>query len=174
MKFEFIILFMLFISCSNNDTIKENKEHLKESNWSSAHSEDFNKEIHVREELDIRIYLEHHKDLSMSQTDSGLRYLILPGKYTHTATAREGEVVTLDIQTTVLKTGEICYEADTTFILGRSDILSGLQEGVKLMRKDDKARFILPSYLGEGLLGKGSIPPQSVLIIDAKLLNIQS
>jgi FKBP-type peptidyl-prolyl cis-trans isomerase len=58
--------------------------------------------------------------------------------------------------------------------LGRSDVPSGLQEGVKLMRIMDKARFILPSYLGGGLLGQDFIPPQAVLIIDAVLLNIES
>jgi FKBP-type peptidyl-prolyl cis-trans isomerase len=144
-----------------------------EENWSMDHSDDFNREIHVREEIDIQIYLEHHKDLRMIQTESGLRYLIISGGQTASEPPVEGQVVMLDVKTSLL-TGRECYQADTTFILGRSDLLSGLQEGVKLMRVKDKARFILPSYLGEGLLGKGSIPPQAVLIVDAELLNIGS
>ena len=148
-----------------------------QSEWSDAHSIDFNQEVTVREELDIQIYLEHHKDLNVIKTESGLRYIIVPGEFSNTEPAREGEVVTLDVTTMLLKTGERLHQTDSIpmrFVLGRSDVSSGFQEGIKLMRTMDKARFILPSYLAGGLLGQDFIPPQAVLIIDAVLLNIES
>jgi FKBP-type peptidyl-prolyl cis-trans isomerase len=42
------------------------------------------------------------------------------------------------------------------------------------MRKGEAAKLILPSYLGHGLLGdRQSIPPQSILYIDLKLIELQ-
>ncbi|MFM7473966.1 MAG: FKBP-type peptidyl-prolyl cis-trans isomerase [Crocinitomicaceae bacterium] len=49
-----------------------------------------------------------------------------------------------------------------------------MQEGIKLMRVGEEAKFILPSYLGHGLLGdRYTIPPQAILYIDVKLLEIK-
>ena len=172
----FVCLFIL-IACRDSEPTENQSPDLSKSEWSDAHSIDFNQEIHILEELDIQFYLEHHKDLKMTKTDSGLRYIIASGPNGNTEPAREGEMVTLDVTTTVLKTGEVCHQTDSIplrFLLGRSDVHSGLQEGVKLMKIMDKARFILPSYLGGGLLGQDFIPPQAVLIIDAVLLNIES
>jgi hypothetical protein len=45
-------------------------------NWSDNHSVDFNQEINEREQLQIRLFLEHNKSLKMKLTDSGLRYMI--------------------------------------------------------------------------------------------------
>ena len=177
MRIFYFICLLTFISCRYSEPAEDKPSDLSESEWSNDHSVDFNQEITVREELDIQIYLEHHKDLKMSKTESGLRYIVAPGPYEDTKPAREGEMVTLDVKTMLLKTGEVCHQTDSIplrFVLGRSDVPSGLQEGVKLMRIMDKARFILPSYLGGGLLGQDFIPPQAVLIIDAVLLNIES
>ena len=60
-----------------------------------------------------QIYLEHHKDLKMSKTESGLRYILASGPYGNTKPAREGEIVTLDVKTMLLKTGEICHQTDS-------------------------------------------------------------
>ncbi len=171
-----LVFLLILMACRNSEPAENKPPDLSKSEWSEELSIDFNQEIHIREELDIQIYLAHHKDLHMSKTESGLRYIIARGSYEDAKAPREGEIVTLDVKTSLLKTGELCHQTDSIplrFVLGRSDVPSGLQEGVKLMRITDKARFILPSYLGGGLLGQDYIPPQAVLIIDAVLLNIE-
>ena len=177
MRIVSVVCLLILIACRNSEPVEDKSSDLSESEWSDELSVDFNQEITVREELDIQIYLTHHKDLKMTKTESGLRYIIIPGQYENTKPAREGELVTLDVKTMLLKTGQLLNQTDSipmSFILGRSDVHSGLQEGVKMMKKMDRARFILPSHLGGGLLGEDFIPPQAVLIIDAVLLNIES
>ena len=50
---------------------------------------------------------------------------------------------------------------------------SGLHEALQLMKVNEKARLIVPSYLAHGLLGDSEqIPPQSILLIDVELLNL--
>lgn len=177
MRLAVTLCLLLILSCRNeNDTEQAVETSKTESEWSNNHSVDFNQEIHVREELDIAIYLEHHKDLTMKQSISGLRYQIVGNNNSNETLAQEGDVLTLDLKIELLD-GTICYENDSipdTIVLGRSDRESGLQEALVMMRKNDKAKLILPSYLAYGLLGDSeSIPPQSIIIIEVKLLNIQ-
>jgi FKBP-type peptidyl-prolyl cis-trans isomerase len=73
--------------------------------------------------------------------------------------------------------GTQVYSSDSTgaitFQVGKSEIASGLQEGVKLMKEGDKAIFILPSHLAYGLSGDGDqIKYYEALVIDAELLNV--
>ena len=175
MKFTIPLVLLLFFSC-RNESEQTAKVSIDEPKWSSNHSVDFNQEIHAREELDIAIYLEHHKDLKMKQSISGLRYQIVGNNNSNETLAQEGDVLTLDLKIELLD-GTICYDNDSipeTIVLGRSDRESGLQEALVMMRKNDKAKLILPSYLAYGLLGDSeSIPPQSIIIIEVELLNIQ-
>ena len=176
MRIALLIFTLMLFSCENENELKVTPEVDAEDKWSNQHSMDFNQEIHIREELDIQIYLEHHKDLRMSQTNSGLRYQIANREAATGPKAGDGDLVTVDIEISLLD-GRICYETDSLpdrFVLGKSDKETGLQEGLELMRLHDKARLILPSYLAHGLLGDSqTIPPQSVVIIDVELLNIE-
>lgn len=175
MKFTIPLVLLLICSC-RNESEQAAQVSIADPQWSSNHSVDFNQEIHAREELDIAIYLEHHKDLKMKQSISGLRYQIVGNNNSNETLAMEGDVLTLDLKIELLD-GTICYENDSipeTIVLGRSDRESGLQEALVMMRKNDKAKLILPSYLAYGLLGDSeSIPPQSIIIIEVELLNIQ-
>jgi len=49
-----------------------------------------------------------------------------------------------------------------------------LNYGIKLLQIGDKAKIIIPSYLGFGMSGYGkSVPPYSTLLLNVKLLNIE-
>jgi FKBP-type peptidyl-prolyl cis-trans isomerase len=74
--------------------------------------------------------------------------------------------------------GTICYQTKEEEIeritIARSEKESGVHEALQLMRKGDKAKLILPSYLAHGLLGdRSKIPPQSILYIDLQLIELQ-
>jgi len=177
MRLAVALCLLLILSCRNeNDTEQTVETPITQPEWSSNHSVDFNQEIHVREEIDITLYLEHHKDLKMKQSSSGLRYTIVENNQLNETLAQEGDVLDLDLKIELLD-GTLCYETDSVperLVLGRSERESGLQEALAMMKKNDKAKLILPSYLAYGLLGDSeSIPPQSIIIIEVELLNIK-
>ena len=58
-----------------------------------------------------------------------------------------------------------------TFVL--SDLIKGWQIGIPLMKVGGKATFYIPSGLGYGSNGIGSIPPNSVLIFDIELISVK-
>lgn len=121
---------------------------------------------------DIRIikqYLTDHS-LTADSTASGLRYII----------TQEGTGGHPGIQSTVtvkykgyLTDGTVFDETtggkSATFALSR--LIPGWQEGIPLLKKGGKGTFLLPSYLGYGPYGSGSIPPNSVIIFEIDLIN---
>jgi len=56
--------------------------------------------------------------------------------------------------------------------IGKKQVATGLEEGLKLMKKGDSATFIIPWYLAYGMKGsEPSIPPYTSLIYKIKVFN---
>lgn len=168
----FIILLGNLFSC-RADKAKDIKETQK---WSDNHSVDFNQELNEREQIQIKLFLSHYSSLKMTLTDSGLRYMIYK-KGLGDSLAKTGQYVNVRVKMELLN-GTMCYETpkDETenFVLEKSEKESGIHEALRLMKKGDKAKLILPSYLGHGLLGdQDKIPPQSILYIDLELVDLK-
>ena len=108
-------------------------------------------------------------------TASGLKYAIIKDG--------EGDFVGKEKQTTVHYSGYLLdgtrfdssVERDEpfTFIAGVGQVIPGWDEGVQLMKKGSKARFIIPSNLGYGDRDLGKIPPNSILIFDVEVLDVK-
>jgi peptidylprolyl isomerase len=60
-----------------------------------------------------------------------------------------------------------------TFKVGAEQVIKGWDEGIKLMQVGEEGFLFVPSYLGYGYTGSGSIPPNSVLIFEIKVLSVK-
>lgn len=108
-------------------------------------------------------------------TASGLKYAIIK--------EGEGELVAKEKQVTVHYSGflldgnkfDSSVERDEpfTFMAGVGQVIPGWDEGVQLMKKGSKARFIVPSTLAYGERDLGKIPPNSTLIFDVEVLEVK-
>jgi len=109
------------------------------------------------------------------KTDSGLRYKI-------TEPNAEGEKPNRGAVVKVHYNGML---ADGTkfdssydrgkpieFPVGVGKVIPGWDEGIRLLKTGEKARLIIPPYLGYGENGAGPIPPNSILIFDVELVGI--
>ena len=149
---------------------------LAEPDWTQDASSDMNAQFTAEEDEEIELFLATHKDWKMTETGTGLRYMIY-SKSESLDSAKVDQTVTVDFEISLLN-GEICYSYTTngpeSFIVERADIESGLHEGIQKMCVGDKAKFIIPSHAAHGLIGDTEkIPPLSAVIYDIELLKIE-
>ena len=110
------------------------------------------------------------------KTESGLRYQIIQkgsGKQ-----AEKGKKVSVHYQG-ALENGEVFDSSykrkqPIDFQLGVGQVIAGWDEGIALLQVGDKARFVIPSYLGYGSSGAGGvIPPDATLVFDVELVDVK-
>ena len=109
------------------------------------------------------------------KTASGLRYQIIQkgnGKQ-----AEKGKTVSVHYQGT-LENGEVFDSSykrkqPIDFKLGAGQVIEGWDEGIALLQVGDKARFVIPAYLGYGSRGAGGvIPGDATLVFDVELMDV--
>lgn len=160
------------VSCQNPDSKSRqpvaNQAKVKESLIKA------NRYLIRSEEEDISDFLRRY-GWNMEKSGTGLRYYI--DSTGAGEKARYGQLVSLKYQVMLLS-GDIIYDSDQLglkhFIVGRGGVETGLEEGILLLRKGDRAKFVLPSHLAFGLLGDSEkIPPRTPIIYLIEVIDIQ-
>lgn len=115
-------------------------------------------------------------DKSKIQTsESGLKYVIIEEGEGNNA--MDGNVVTVHYSG-FLEDGtkfDSSVERDEpfSFVVGNKQVIAGWDEGIRLLKKGGKARFVIPPSLGYGDITAGKIPPNSTLIFDVELIDVK-
>ena len=109
-------------------------------------------------------------------TKDGLRYAII--EEGTGAQPDSGDLVTVDYSGFLAKDStkfDSSVERDEpfTFKLGAHMVIAGWDEGIALMKKGGKARFVIPPSLGYGTRPNRVIPPNSTLIFDVHLIDVK-
>jgi len=172
-NFHFIILMLtilLLVACGNE---RSTQEVVKPKDYEEPLLE-ANKHVVRTETQHIEDFLHRYK-WDVQSTGSGLRYMIYEEGDGPKAANR---MIALVEYTVKLITGDIVYSSKNdgllSFIIGKGDVISGLEEAILLMNVGDKAKFIIPSHLAYGLVGDGDrIPGKATLIYDIKLVELK-
>lgn len=110
------------------------------------------------------------------KTESGLRYQFI--NKGNGAQAQKGKKVSVHYSGS-LENGKVfdssySRKKPIDFTLGIGQVIEGWDEGIALLKVGDKARFVIPPYLGYGTAGAGGvIPPNAVLIFDVELMGVK-
>jgi FKBP-type peptidyl-prolyl cis-trans isomerase len=134
-----------------------------------------NKHLIRTEDRQIEDYLARYH-WNAIQTPTGLRFLRYhEGKG---MVAVEGSQVRINFRVSLIN-GVECYSSEIDgakeFVLGRSNEINGLEEGLLMMKVGDKAKLVIPSHLAFGLPGdEEKIPMRATLIYDVELLSVQN
>ncbi len=111
----------------------------------------------------------------MTRTGTGLRYMIYrPGSGRPVA---DKTIVRYHYKVSLIN-GRLCDDTSGSgpreIWIGHADVVSGLEEGMLLLRQGDKARFVIPSHLAYGWIGDSkSIPAKAVLIYDVEIIQVR-
>jgi len=165
-----ILIFIFFLglagSCRNGADIR--KEQVKPG---SQEMTELNRFLVQKDREIIENYIER-KNLRMTESPTGLWYLIKnegSGEM-----LKDNDRITLNYRCELLD-GTLCYSSDDLgpkqVILGKTDLEPGLNEGLRFLKPGSEALFILPPYLGYGLVGDGKkIPPRTIIVYNVAIL----
>ena len=106
------------------------------------------------------------KTTSLKKAPSGIWYF--KEVVTNADSLKKYPTVTFSYVLSILK-GKTIESGTKTIRFEKKEIPTGLEEGLKLMRKGEKMRLIVPWYLGYGMKGEGNIPPYTSLIYEIKV-----
>lgn len=108
-------------------------------------------------------------------TASGLKYAIV-NQGTGPA-VEPNKVVTVHysgyLQDGTLFDSSVERDEPIQFVVGQGQVIPGWDEGMLLLKKGDKARFIIPPKLGYGESQLEKIPANSTLIFDTEIVDIK-
>lgn len=131
---------------------------------------DINRYFVQKDRERIQNYIER-KNLTMKESATGLWYYIKKegtGKY-----FANNDKISIDYSCSLLD-GSECYNSDKLgpkeYILGKSEIEAGLNEGLRYLKPGGEAIFIIPPFLAYGLTGDGkSVPSRAILVYNIKI-----
>jgi FKBP-type peptidyl-prolyl cis-trans isomerase len=129
----------------------------------------------LRQASNEKFLAENAKKDGVKKTASGLQYQVLAsgdGKDPPTATSN----VTVHYKGTLIngKQFDSSYDRGEPTSFAVNGVIKGWTEGLQLMKKGDKFRFVIPSNLAYAERGAPpDIPPHSVLIFEVELLGIK-
>ena len=107
-------------------------------------------------------------------TDSGLKFIIT--QRARGVLAEPGDKVAVLYKGTLLDGTEFDSSLDKgkpfVFELGAGQVIKGWDEGIALMHQGDKATFVIPPELAYGSRDMGKIAPNSTLIFEVELLQV--
>lgn len=123
----------------------------------------------------IKSYTERHEWI-MQVTGTGLWYQLMNDSSLNKQKVIKNAIVTINYKVKLLN-GKMCYTSDSlgpkSFKVGYGGVEPGLEEGILMMRKGDKARFIMPPHLAHGLLGdRYKIPSRATIIYEVELIDL--
>jgi peptidylprolyl isomerase len=108
-------------------------------------------------------------------TASGLKYAII-NQGTGPA-VEANKVVTVHysgyLQDGTLFDSSVERDEPIQFVVGQGQVIPGWDEGMLLLKKGDKARFIIPPQLGYGETQLEKIPANSTLIFDTEIVDVK-
>jgi len=172
MKLVVALIFMSAFFSTCKDPIAPKNKQMSEEQMKEALIK-ANQKMSKNEMADIDAYILKNS-LEMERSGTGLRISISgEGKGIN---AEAGMEATVKYKISLLN-GRVCYSSDSSgyekFVIDNDQVESGLHEGIKRMKVGNKAKFILPSHLAHGLIGKeDKIPSHAPIIYDIELLEL--
>ena len=165
---KFLIIFLLLFTACKNKKVQEEKK-FPEMNY-KEHLVEANKVLVKNEDDEIEALTQRYH-WSMKNTGTGLRYMIYHNG--NGLKAERGKVARIKFTVNLIN-GNPCYSSEKEFLIGKGGVESGVEEAILLLKVGDKAKLIIPSHLGFGLLGdQNKIPKHATLVYDIELLQLK-
>jgi FKBP-type peptidyl-prolyl cis-trans isomerase len=124
----------------------------------------------LSEDDKINNYVKKKSITVTEKTNTGLRFIRTSATTTNDS-LKTGDNVSVKYNGMFLS--ETSFDSGSfSVVMGSNSTIAGFSEGISKLKKGEKAKIILPSTIGYGSKGSGSIPPFTPLIFDIEILTV--
>ena len=152
-----LILFLVATIVSSCKQQQEARRPLSHTSGSfMKKSAERNKILIAGEEGQIDSIIKSNPKTKYIAATKGFWYTYLIENNTDTIRPKKGDVAFFDYEVRDLKGNVIYSEVELkpqTYLVDKQNIMTGLREGIKLMRKNEKVTFLFPSHIAYGYHG---------------------
>lgn len=167
-----ILLINGAIACKQGEDNEKQKKQINEKEL----KEDLmiaNKRALEEEEKQIKNYIDRY-GWDVQKTGRGLRYMIYKEGKGQSPDELDRVCFAYEVR---LINGELVYTSEKlglkNITIGKSQVESGLEEGLKFLSEGAKAKLLIPSHLAHGLIGdQKKIKGKATLIYDVEILDV--
>ena len=166
-----IVIVLLFWGCSSKEPQQRAVEKKKDTISVKEQLANANKLVAQNEETAIEKYISR-RNWSVRKMSNGIRiweYEEGKGKKVD-----YNDEITIKYRLEAIN-GHLIYDETVDFHVGTQEVQIGLDQALRELKIGSKAKIIIPSHLGYGLVGDGNrIPKMAVLIYDLNVLKLNN
>jgi gliding motility-associated peptidyl-prolyl isomerase len=168
-----LLFAVLLVSCKQHEDAR--RPISRASGTFMKKSVDRNKKLIADEENVIKKIIKSNPKVKYYATRKGYWLSYDERNLTETQTPRKGDIAYFNLEVKDMKGNMIYSEADLgpqTYYVDKQDIMMGLRDGIKLMRKNETVTFLFPSHIAYGYHGDNKkIGPNQSLMCTVTLRN---
>lgn len=173
MKYSWILFFgIFFASCNQSEPRRPINKVTSSKNKLSI---EINKQIRAAEEQIIKQYIQKDTLVDYQFSPSGFAYGVLSSSLNTKKEIFKTSVLTFD-QTIYNLNNQVLYpKKEMVTRLENSTLITGIREGLKLMKEDEEFKFIFSSFVAHGFRGDNhKIGKNTPIVVKIKLININN
>lgn len=168
-----LLLAVLLAGCKQHEDIRMPVS--RASGTFMKKSADRNKKLVANEEQVIKKIIKSNPKVKYYATKKGYWFTYDEKSTTETVTPKKGDIAYFNLEVKSID-GKIIYsESDLgpqTYYVDKQDIMMGLRDGIKYMKKNETVTFLFPSHIAYGYHGDNKkIGPNQSLICTVTLRN---
>jgi gliding motility-associated peptidyl-prolyl isomerase len=167
-----IVVFMTFLSCKQQQQARMPIS--RSSGTFMKESAARNKKLIAGEEGKIDSIIKSNPKIQYLASKKGYWYHYQIKNENDTLRPKKGDVAQFDYEIMDLKGNVVYSEVELrpqTYLVDKQNILMGLRDGIKLMRKNEKVTFLFPSHMAYGYRGDNKLIKSNQPIICTVTLN---
>jgi gliding motility-associated peptidyl-prolyl isomerase len=168
-----LLFAVLLVSCKQHEDAR--RPISRASGSFMKKSVDRNKKLIADEENVIKKIIKSNPKVKYYATRKGYWLCYEERNLNETQTPKKGDIAYFNLEIKDIKGNVIYSEADLgpqTYRVDKQEIMMGLRDGIKLMRKNETATFLFPSHIAYGYHGDNKkIGPNQSLICTVTLRN---
>ncbi|MDN3677508.1 gliding motility-associated peptidyl-prolyl isomerase GldI [Flavobacterium paronense] len=148
------VVFMTFLSCKQQQQARMPISH--SSGTFMKESAARNKKLIAGEEGKIDSIIKSNPKIEYLASKKGYWYHYQIKNERDTLRPKKGDVADFDYEIMDLKGNVVYSEVELrpqTYVVDKQNIMMGLRDGIKLMRKNEKITFLFPSHMAYGYHG---------------------